>query len=161
MPLKSNQVVTMNFTLKDDEGNIVDSTTGNEPFSFISGNDQILPGLEKIIGGMLIGTKKNIALAPEDGYGVYKDEAVRIINRSEFPEDMELEEERGFFAKAPNGKDVQFFIKNIDGDNIKVDFNHPLAGKTLYFDVELLNLRDATKEEIEHGHVHGNGGHNH
>ncbi len=159
MPLKSNQVVTMNFTLKDEDGNILDTTNGNEPFSFISGTNQILPKLEEKVGEMLIGSKKELILAPEDGYGVYQVEAVRTINRSEFPEGTELKTGIGFLAKAPNGSDVQFFIKDVNGDNIKVDFNHPLAGKTLHFNLELLNLRDATKEELDHGHVHSKGGH--
>jgi FKBP-type peptidyl-prolyl cis-trans isomerase SlyD len=161
MPLKSNQVVTMNFTLKDDNGNILDSTKGNEPFSFISGTNQILPKLEEKVGEMLIGSKMDVILDPEDGYGIYDDGAVKIINRSEFPEDIELDKGMGFLAKSPQGKDVQFFIKEVEGDNITVDFNHPLAGKNLHFDLELLNLRDATREELDHGHVHGAGGHHH
>ena len=161
MPLKSNQVVTMNFTLKDNEGNVLDTTQGKEPFSFISGANQILPKLEEKVGEMLIGSKKDVTLQPEDGYGVYQGEAVRTVNRSEFPQDVELGKGMGFLAKSPQGKDIQFFIKEIEGENITVDFNHPLAGKTLHFDVELLNLRDATSEELDHGHVHGEGGHHH
>ena len=161
MPLKSNQVVTMNFTLKDDDGNVLDSTQGKEPFSFISGTNQILPKLEERVGEMLIGSKKDVVLVPEDGYGVYQEEAIRTIKRSEFPNDVELDKGMGFLAKSPQGKDVQFFIKEIEGENVKVDFNHPLAGKTLHFDLELLNLRDATSEELEHGHVHGAGGLHH
>jgi len=161
MALRENQVVTMNFTLKDDQGNVVDSTTGQESFSFISGSKQILPKLEERIGEMLIGSKKSVVLLAEDGYGEYQEEAVRTVSRSEFPPDTEIEVGQGFFATAPDGKHVQFFIKNIDGDKVKVDFNHPLAGKELHFEVELLDLRDATPEELEHGHVHGEGGHHH
>lgn len=161
MALKENLVVTMNFTLKDDQGNIVDSTAGQESFSFISGNKQILPKLEDKIGEMLIGSKKSVVLSAEDGYGEYKEEAVRTVNRSEFPADTEIEIGQGFFATAPDGKHVQFFIKKIDGENVEVDFNHPLAGKELHFEVELLDLREATAEELEHGHVHGKGGHHH
>ena len=161
MPLKSNQVVTMNFTLKDDSGNVLDSTRENNPFSFISGANQVLPKLEEKIGEMIIGSKKDVVLAPEDGYGVYQQDAVRTIKKSEFPEDIELDKGMGFIAKSPQGKDVQFFIKEIEGENITVDFNHPLAGKTLHFDLELLNLRDATAEELNHGHVHGPDGHPH
>ena len=161
MPLKSNQVVTMNFTLKDDSGNVLDSTKENDSFSFISGANQVLPKLEEKIGEMLIGSKKDVVLAPEDGYGVYQQEAVRTIKKSEFPEDVELDKGMGFLAKSPQGKDVQFFIKEIEGEKITVDFNHPLAGKTLHFNLELLNLRDATPEELNHGHVHDAGGHHH
>lgn len=161
MPLKPNQVVTMNFTLKDDEGNVMDTTSGQEPFSFISGQNQILPKLEEEVGAMLIGSKKDVVLSPEEGYGVYEKEAVRNVKRSEFPQDAELKEGMGFMATGPDGKQYQFFIKGIEGDDIKVDFNHPMAGKTLHFNVELVNLRDATQEELDHGHVHGAGGHQH
>ena len=161
MPLKSNQVVTMNFILKDDAGNVLDSTEGNEPFSFISGGNQILPKLEEKVGEMLIGSKKDVVLNPEDGYGIYQEDAVRIVKRSEFPEDIEIGKGMSFLAKSPQGKDMQFLVKEINGDDITVDFNHPLAGKTLHFNLELLNLRDATQEELDHGHVHGAGGHHH
>ncbi|MGA8263825.1 MAG: peptidylprolyl isomerase [Ignavibacteriaceae bacterium] len=161
MPLKSNQVVTMNFTLKDDDGNVLDSTQSKEPFLFISGTNQILPKLEEKVGEMLIGSKKDVVLQPEDGYGVYKQEVVRTINRSELPQDVKLDKGMGFLAKSPQGKDVQFFIKEIEDEKITVDFNHPLAGKALHFDLELVNLRDATPEELDHGHVHGDGGHHH
>ena len=113
MPLKSNQVVTMNFTLKDAEGNLLDTTEGKEPFSFISGANQVLPKLEEKVGEMLIGSKKDIVLQPEDGYGLYQDEAVRTVNRSEFPKDVELDKGMGFLAKSPQGKDVQFFEQEI------------------------------------------------
>jgi FKBP-type peptidyl-prolyl cis-trans isomerase SlyD len=161
MPLKSNQVVTMNFILKDDAGNVLDSTEGNEPFSFISGGNQILPKLEEKVGEMLIGSKKEVVLNPEDGYGIYQEDAVRIVKRTEFPEDIEIGKGMSFLAKSPQGKDMQFLVKEINGDDITVDFNHPLAGKTLHFNLELLNLRDATQEELDHGHVHGAGGHHH
>ena len=161
MPLKSNQVVTMNFILKDDAGNVLDSTEGNEPFSFISGGNQILPKLEEKVGEMLIGSKKDVVLNPEDGYGIYQEDAVRIVKRSEFPEDIEIGKGMSFLAKSPQGKDMQFLVKEINGDDITVDFNHPLAGKTLHFNLELLNLRDATQEELDHGHVHVAGGHHH
>jgi FKBP-type peptidyl-prolyl cis-trans isomerase SlyD len=161
MPLKSNQVVTMNFILKDDAGNVLDSTEGNEPFSFISGGNQILPKLEEKVGEMLIGSKKEVVLNPEDGYGIYQEDAVRIVKRTEFPEDIEIGKGMSFLAKSPQGKDMQFLVKEINGDDIMVDFNHPLAGKILHFNLELLNLRDATQEELDHGHVHGAGGHHH
>ena len=161
MPLKSNQVVTMNFTLKDDAGNVLDTTEGNESFSFISGNKQILPKLEEKVGEMLIGSKKEVVLKPEDGYGIYQEDAVRIVKRSEFPSDIEIGKGMSFMAKSPQGNDMQFLVKEINGDDITVDFNHPLAGKTLHFNLELLNLRDATEEELAHGHVHGADGHHH
>jgi FKBP-type peptidyl-prolyl cis-trans isomerase SlyD len=161
MPLKSNQVITINFILKDTDGNIIEETTKENPFSFISGGSQILPKLEENIGEMLIGSKRTVTLSPEDAYGIYDDGAIQQVTRSEFPEDTEIEEGMTFIADSPDGHQMPFVIKSVEGENIKIDFNHPLAGQSLTFDLELLNLRDATIEELSHGHVHGAGGHHH
>jgi FKBP-type peptidyl-prolyl cis-trans isomerase SlyD len=161
MPLKSNQVITINFILKDTDGNIIEETTKENPFSFISGGSQILPKLEENIGEMLIGSKRTVTLSPEDAYGIYDDGAIQQVTRSEFPEDTDIEEGMTFIADSPDGHQMPFVIKSVEGENIKIDFNHPLAGQTLTFDLELLNLRDATIEELSHGHVHGAGGHHH
>lgn len=162
MPLKPNQVVTIHFTVKDELGEIVDQTESNQPFSFLSGKNQILPALEEEIGNMIIGSKKNITLKPSEAYGEYMPEAVQIVNRKDFPPDMELEEGMNFMANTPEGNQVPFIVTQIEGNNITIDFNHPLAGETLLFDVELIDMREATQEELAHGHSHGNGdGHHH
>ncbi len=161
MPLKENQVVAINFTLMDKEGKIIEATTKDDPFLFISGNEQILPKLEENIGEMLIGSKRTVVLEPENAYGKFSDSAIQIVNRSEFPEGTELKIGMGYYADTPDGRQMPFTIKSVEGDNVTLDFNHPLAGQTLTFEVELLNLRDATPEELSHGHVHGAGGHHH
>jgi len=161
MALKNDQVVTINFILKDDEETVVDSTEGSQPFSFISGRNQILPKLETEIGNMLIGSNKKITLSAKEGYGEFKAEAVRTVKREDFPEGTEIEEGMDFMANSPDGHQMPFIVTQIDGDDITLDFNHPLAGKQLNFDVELLDVRNATAEELEHGHVHGVGGHHH
>ncbi|MHB1686321.1 MAG: FKBP-type peptidyl-prolyl cis-trans isomerase [Ignavibacteriaceae bacterium] len=161
MPLKSNQVVSIGYTLTDEEGKVIDSATHTNPFSFLSGKNQILPALEEKVGEMIIGSKKIVVLQPEEGYGIYDEMALQIVDRSEFPVDVNLEEGMGFVADTPDGGEMPFTIKKIDGENITLDFNHPLAGKTLTFDVEFINLRDATSEELSHGHSHGEGGHHH
>jgi FKBP-type peptidyl-prolyl cis-trans isomerase SlyD len=161
MALQANKVVTFNYILKDENGELLDSTEKGGPFSFISGNHQILPGLEEAIGNMIIGSKKNIKLAAADAYGEYDENAVQKINRSLFPEEAELEIGMTYFAHSPEGQHLQFMITKIENEDITVNFNHPLAGKNLEFDVELLDVRDATPEEISHGHVHGPGGHHH
>lgn len=159
MSLKPNQVVTIHFTVKDELGEIVDETTSGQPFVFLSGKNQILPALEDEIGNMIIGSKKNITLEPLNAYGEYLPEAVQVVNRDDFPSDVELEEGMNFVANTPEGKQVPFIITQIEDDSVTIDFNHPLAGETLSFDVELLEIREATSEEISHGHVHGNDGH--
>ena len=161
MPIKDNQVVTLNFTLKDEEGSIIEETTKEEPFSYLSGNSQILPKLEENINGMLIGSKKSVVLEPSEAYGEYKEDAIQSVNRSEFPEGTKLEKGMGFVANTPDGRQMPFTVTKVEGDDITLDFNHPLAGKKLTFEVELLNIREASPEELQHGHVHGPGGHHH
>lgn len=161
MAIEANKVVTINYTLKDEKGEVLDSTENKNPFSYLSGNSQILPKLEDKINGMIIGSKDNIKLDPVEAYGDYKDEAVQKVNKSNFPNDAKLEEGMSFMANTPDGKQMPFVIKNIEGEDITVDFNHPLAGRSLEFDVELVDVREATTEELQHGHVHGSDGHHH
>ena len=161
MAIEQNKVVTMNFTLKDDEGNVLDSTEKGGPFSYISGTNMVLPKLEEALNGMLIGSKKNLKLEAKDGYGNYNDDAIQVVGKENFPEDIVLEIGMEYMANNPDGVKMPFTISNVDGEEITIDFNHPLAGKNLNFDIELLNVRDATAEELSHGHVHGAGGHHH
>lgn len=161
MAIGANKVVTLNYQLSDDQGNIIQTTNGNGPFVFLSGNNQILPKLEEAIDGMIIGGKKSIELVSSDAYGDYDEKAVQQVKRQEFPEGTDLEEGMEFMAQTPDGKPVPFVIKNVKDEDVTIDFNHPLAGKNLNFNVELLDVRDATREELAHGHVHGEGGHHH
>ncbi len=155
MPIGANKVVTIHYTLKDESGNLLDSTQGSSPFSFLTGRDQVIPKLEEEIDTMLIGGKKNILIAAEDAYGEYRNDLVHQINKENFPPDVELEVGMQFVTSAPDGTQMPFAIKQIDGDLVTIDFNHPLAGKNLEFEVELVDVRDATEEELSHGHVHG------
>jgi FKBP-type peptidyl-prolyl cis-trans isomerase SlyD len=161
MALMANKVVTFNYILKDNEGNLLDSTDRSGPFSFITGNMQVLPPLEEALSNMIIGSKKNIKLAAIDAYGEYDENAVQQVNRSLFPAEAELEIGMTYFAHSPEGQHLQFMITKIEDEDITINFNHPLAGKDLEFDLHLLDVRDATPEEIAHGHVHGPGGHHH
>jgi FKBP-type peptidyl-prolyl cis-trans isomerase SlyD len=161
MSFEENKVVTINYTVKDKEGNVLDSTTKEHPYAFLSGQNQILPELENQLGQMLIGSKKQIVLTPEQGYGEYDEKAVRQVNRSDFPENVELKEGMRFVADTGDGRQLPFIITNIEENDIKIDFNHPYAGKTLEFDVELIDVREASDEELTHGHAHGPDGHHH
>ncbi len=161
MPIESNKVVTMNFTLTDDDGNVLDSTDHGGPFSYLSGNNNILPKLEEEVNNMIIGTRKNIRLDAVDAYGQYNEQIVQVVGKDNFPEDFVLEVGMEYLASNPDGVQMPFTIINVEGEEVTIDFNHPLAGKNLNFDVELLDVRDATAEEIAHGHVHGPGGHHH
>lgn len=161
MALQKKKVVTFNYTLKGENGEMLDSTEKGGPFSFVTGNLQVLPCLEDALSSMIIGSKKNIKLAAADAYGEYDEGAVQKVKRNLFPEEAELEIGSSYFAHSPEGQHLQFIVTEIDNDIITVNFNHPLAGKNLEFDVELIDVRDATAEEISHGHVHGPGGHHH
>jgi FKBP-type peptidyl-prolyl cis-trans isomerase SlyD len=161
MPITSNKVVTMNFTLKDDEGNILDTTDSDGPFSYLSGKNMVLPKLEETVSGMIIGMKKSIKLTAADGYGEYNEQVLQVVGKENFPEDFVLEAGMEYMASNPDGVQMPFIITNVEDETVTIDFNHPLAGKNLNFDVELLDVRDATAEELSHGHVHGPVGHHH
>ena len=161
MPIGANKVVTMNFILTDETGNVLDSTEAGGPFSYISGTGTVLPKLEEAVSIMMIGTKKQLKLEAKDGYGEYNEDAVQAVGKENFPEDFVLEAGMEYMASNPDGVQMPFIITNVEDETVTVDFNHPLAGKNLHFDLELLDVRDATAEELSHGHVHGAGGHHH
>lgn len=161
MAIEQNKVVTLNFTLKDDEGNILDSTETGGLFSYISGKNMILPKLEEAVNNMIIGTRKQLKFEAKDGYGTYNEDAVQVVGKENFPEDFILEAGMEYMASNPDGVQMPFIITNVEDETVTIDFNHPLAGKNLNFDIELVDVRDATPEELTHGHVHGPDGHHH
>ncbi len=159
MSIEANKVVTLNYTLKDQQGNILDSTEDGNSFSYLSGKSQIIPTLEEEVSTMLIGAKKNIKIEAAKAYGEYDENATKQVKLSEFPKGAEVKVGNRYVANSPEGKQMPFTINKVDGENITIDFNHPLAGKNLEFAVELVDVRDATEEELNHGHVHGGDGH--
>lgn len=161
MPIEANKVVTLNFTLKDDAGNVLDSTDRGGPFSYISGKGMVLPKLEEAVSVMMIGTKKQLKLDAVNGYGNYNEDAIQVVGKENFPSDFTLEVGMEYMASNPEGVQMPFVITEVRDEEVTIDFNHPLAGKNLNFDLELLDVRDATAEELAHGHVHGPGGHHH
>ena len=161
MPIQANKVVSVNYTLKDSEGVIIDSTANSPPFAYISGSEQILSKLEEEVSGMIIDSRKNIKLTASEAYGDYDEKDVQQAKRDQFPEDFNLEVGMRYVANSPDGKHMPFVITEISDNVITIDFNHPLAGKNLEFEVELVDIRDATAEEMNHGHVHGPDGLHH
>ena len=148
-----NVVVSMHYTLTVD-GEIFDSSEGEEPIVFIQGFGNIITGLEKALYGLKVGDKKKVHVTPEEGYGEIDPEAIQKVPRDEFPSDIPLEKGVNLEMKDEDGEIFSAVIVEVYPDNIKLDFNDPLAGKNLEFDVEIVELRQASEEELDHGHVH-------
>jgi FKBP-type peptidyl-prolyl cis-trans isomerase SlyD len=161
MPIEANKVVTLKFTLTDEEGNVLDTTENHEPFSYISGSHQVIPKLENAVSQMVIGAKQNVKIDVADAYGEYDDKNKQQVARKNFPPEAEVKVGNRYIANSPEGKQMPFTVSEVEKDNVIIDFNHPLAGKNLEFAVELVDVRDATEEELNHGHVHNGNGYNH
>jgi FKBP-type peptidyl-prolyl cis-trans isomerase SlyD len=153
------QVVSMHYTLHVD-GRVVDSSEGGEPLQFIQGMGHIIPGLEHELYEMRIGDSKQVVVTAKDGYGEADAEAFMDVPRGSFPTNVPLEAGTELELRDQSGHPVYARIETIGDENIRLNMNHPLAGKELHFDVKIAGLRRATDEEVSHGHVHG-GGHNH
>jgi FKBP-type peptidyl-prolyl cis-trans isomerase SlyD len=153
-------VVSMEYILRID-GVIVDSSDEEGPLEFLQGKGNIIKGLETALYGMKPGDKKRVVVAPTDAYGEYEDEAVIDVSRREFPPDIPLKPDVELEVTDDDG-DTQFArIVKVSKSSVTLDFNHPMAGKTLDFDVTILELRQPTAEELDHGHVHTAEGHGH
>ncbi len=156
-------VVSIHYTLRDDDGDVVDSSADAEPLDYLHGAENIVPGLERAMAGKAVGAKFKVTVAPADGYGERGPEP-KPVPRSAFPDDMDLELGAQLFVRGPDGEPFPVWIAGIGDDEIMIDQNHPLAGENLHFEVEVIAIRAATPEEIEHGHPHGpdgHGGHDH
>lgn len=160
MKATKDMVVTMDYTLTNDQGEIIDSSQGGEPLPYLHGHRNIITGLEKELEGKVKGDHVTVKVAPGDGYGERDDDLVQVVPKSEFEEAGELEV--GMQFQTHNGEGLQIFqITKIEGDQVTVDGNHPLAGENLNFEVTIQDVRKATAEELSHGHVHGPGGTEH
>jgi FKBP-type peptidyl-prolyl cis-trans isomerase SlyD len=141
-------VVSLDYTLRLSDGQIVDSSSGHGPLSFVQGKGYIIPGLEKAIYGMAPGEEKDVVVASCDVCGEFDAELLESLPRSLFPADMVLEQGQGFRMRSDSGHVVVAYIHSVEGDQVTVDLNHPLAGETLYFSVKVADLREATAEEL-------------
>tara|TARA_B100000029_G_scaffold418342_1_gene423333 strand:+ start:315 stop:803 length:489 start_codon:yes stop_codon:yes gene_type:complete len=143
-----------------DTGEVFDTNVGGQPLPFLVGYRNMIDGFEQEMMGAVVGQTRSFTLTPERAYGHRDDSAFQDIPRDQFPSDMEIEPGMVMAAHSDQGP-VQFTIAAVDGDTVRVDFNHQMAGKTLHFEVEVNSVRDASPEELAHGHVHGPGGHHH
>jgi len=160
MQIAPNKVVTLNYTLKDNDGTLIDESHDSS-FVYLHGADNIVTGLEDALTGKLSGDKMNVTIAPEEAYGIYDESRIESVPREMFPDDTEIEQGMQFHAQGPNEQPIMVTVIGVEEGKVSIDGNHPLAGVELNFDVEVMDVRDATTEEIEHGHVHGPHGHDH
>nr|WP_243647368.1 peptidylprolyl isomerase [Aestuariirhabdus litorea] len=149
-----NLVVSMHYTLTDDEGTVIDSSAGGEPMSYLHGSGTIIPGLEKELVGKVTGAKVKVTVEPEEAYGEVEPELIQTVERGLFQGVDTIEAGMTFQAQGPDGSVQRITVKAVEGDEVTIDGNHPLAGVVLHFDVEIVGVREATPEEIDHGHVH-------
>jgi FKBP-type peptidyl-prolyl cis-trans isomerase SlyD len=160
MNISKDSVVTMNYTLKNDAGEVMDTSAGREPLVYLHGVGGLIPGLEKELEGKSASDKLNVVIAPEDAYGSRKDDLLKVVSKDGFQGDEELAVGMRVQLDTEQGP-VIAEISNIVDNDVTLDLNHPLADMTLHFDVEVVDVREATADELSHGHAHGAGGHQH
>lgn len=160
MQIAEKTVVSIHYTLTNAEGETLDSSVGQEPLVYLHGSNNIIAGLEAALVGKAVGDSLKVSVEPTDGYGEMRDELVQEVDRSAFEGVEDIDVGMQFMAQTPWGEQPVTVIK-VEGENITLDGNHPLAGQVLNFDVEVVEIRDASAEELDHGHVHGAGGHHH
>jgi FKBP-type peptidyl-prolyl cis-trans isomerase SlyD len=159
--IQKGKVIGISYTLKSASGEILDQGPASEPLVYLHGYGNLIPGLESALEGQSVGFKSKVEIAPEEAYGPIHESLKQVVDRSAFPADTQIEVGMGFHAHSDDGSPMTIKIEKVEGSNVHIDGNHPLAGQTLFFDVEVLSERDATSEEISHGHAHGPGGHHH
>jgi len=155
-----NKVVSVHYTGSYTDGEVFDTSEGRDPLLFLVGHGQMISGFEQEMLGAEIGEKREFTLTPERAYGMRDEGAIQKVPKSQFPDDMQLAPGMVLGAQSDRGP-VQFSVVSVDGDEVTVDFNHQMAGMTLRFSVEVVGIREATREELAHGHAHGPGGINH
>jgi len=145
-------VVTMEFVLRVD-GEVIEDTAESEPIHFLQGTGQVLPGLEKELYGMGVGDSKTVELAPEDGYGPADEEAFDDMDRSEFPQEIPLQPGVELQLKDKDGQNHYARIESVEGDTVRLNYNHALAGKALHFKLRIVGIRSATEAEKDQGYA--------
>lgn len=160
MEISKNAVVTLNYTLKNDTGEVIDESKDNS-FLYLHGAGGIIPGLETALEGKSKGESLSARIEPEDGYGQRDDAMIQVVAREMFEEGHPIEEGVQFHAQSPEGHMITVTVTKVEGDQVTIDGNHPLAGVPLNFDIDIVDIREATQEELDHGHAHGPDGHHH
>jgi len=163
MKIAPDTIATLHYVLKEAGGELIESSrqADGEPLTYLHGSGTMIPGLEDKLEGKSKGDKLSVDVSAEEAYGERDEELIETVEKSEFDDAEELTEGKEFQYDDEDGNVFHVRIVKIEGDKVTVDGNHPLAGKNLHFDIEVLDVRAATAEELEHGHAHGEGGHHH
>ena len=161
MLIASDTVVAIDYTLKDDEGNVVDASEGGDPLFYLHGHQNIVEGLEEALEGHKVGDSLKVTVSPEKGYGTRDLQMVFDVPRDQLPGDVEPEVGMELEMSDEDGMSIPVRISKVSDDSVEVDANHELADQTLHFSVTVREVRKATATELEHGHVHGPGDHHH
>ena len=160
MKISQDSIVTIEYTLKNVDGEVLDTTSGDGPIAYLHGHGNLIEGLEEALEGKQAGDQIATVVPPEKGYGSRSDELVEVVPKGNFPQPEELEVGSGVVADTEDGESI-FWVLAVDDENVTLDGNHPLADKELHFEVKVVEVREATDEELEHGHVLGEGDHQH
>ncbi len=147
-------VVSVEYVLKLEDGEIVEETTAGDPLVYLHGANNIIPGLEDALTGMALDERKHVVVQPEDAYGDYDPDDIEVVERSMFGADTELEVDDLVTLEDEDGEEYEAIVADVTGNEVTLDFNHPLAGETLHFDLKIVGLREATPDELSHGHPH-------
>ncbi len=160
MQITQNAVASIEYTLTDDSGEVIDTSKGQGPLTYLHGTGSLIPGLESELEGKGVGDAFKVRVEPDQAYGQRNDEMVQDVSRDQLPPDLDIQIGMQLQAQTEQGMHVVTVV-GVKEAQVRLDANHPLAGVTLNFDVEIVEVREATGEELEHGHVHGPGGHEH
>jgi FKBP-type peptidyl-prolyl cis-trans isomerase SlyD len=160
MAIEKDKVVSIDYTLTGNDGQVLDSSQGREPLAYLHGAGNIIPGLENALEGKSEGDQLNVQIPPDQAYGPRDERMVQPVPRTAFQGVADIQPGMQFQANTNAGTRL-ITVVGVEGDQVTIDANHPLAGATLNFDVKVVNVRDATEQEKSHGHVHGPGGHQH
>lgn len=161
MKIAKGCVVDLDYSLHLGDGELVDRSEPGEPLSYLHGEGQIVPGLESALEGLGVGEQRKVVVDPAGGYGEHDPRGLQKVPKEAFPPGFDPQPGMELTAQGPGGDEVPFVVQKVEADGVIIDLNHPLAGKTLHFDVTVREVREASAEELEHGHPHGPDGHHH
>ncbi len=161
MNVSKHSVVSIDYTLKNSDGEVIDSSEGSDPLAYLHGEGNIIPGLESALAGKAVGDEITAVIPPEDGYGLRNEDLVQVVPRERFGDIGDIDVGMRFRVPTEDQGEVIVAVVDVQSETVTIDGNHDLAGEELHFAVTIREIRDATEEEINHGHAHAGDGHHH